>query len=62
VWEPRALTRLLEYEFNNPVLPREAFTHCSWPDEGVACYQRMEFLGDAVLDLLISRHYILGYP
>jgi len=37
----------------------ESITHASFSDYSVAakCYQRLEFLGDAVLDLLISRYY-----
>lgn len=52
---------MLGYTFRDLDLLREACTHCSWPDQSSACYQRLEFLGDAALDLLISRFYIIGY-
>jgi len=57
----RKLEALLGYEFRNLGLLKEACTHCSWPDQTAPCYQRLEFLGDAALDFLISRYYILGY-
>ncbi|KZV28338.1 endoribonuclease Dicer3a [Dorcoceras hygrometricum] len=42
------------YKFNVKGLLLEAITHAT---EGVdCCYQRLEFLGDSVLDILISRH------
>ena len=34
----------------------------SWPNPAVPCYQRLEFFGDAVLDLLITRHIYSAYP
>lgn len=37
-------------------LAREAFTHSSWVDEGGQSYQRLAFLGDAVLSLALSTH------
>ena len=41
---------------------QEAVTHCSWPEANSSCYQRLEFLGDAVLDLLVTRHIFKTYP
>lgn len=45
-------------KFNNPKLLEEAFTHSSYanehPDDGVRDYEKLEFLGDAVLELAIS--------
>ena len=55
------MEELLQYKFRNWHLLAEAFTHCSWPDRALPCYQRLEFLGDAVLDLLITRHYALAW-
>ncbi|KAJ9508245.1 hypothetical protein QJQ45_011751 [Haematococcus lacustris] len=44
------------YVFRNPALLVEAMTHCSHPLP--PCNQRVEFLGDAVLDLLITSHLV----
>ena len=45
-------------KFNNPNLLEEAFTHSSYanehPEDGVRDYEKLEFLGDAVLELAIS--------
>ncbi|KAK6129787.1 hypothetical protein DH2020_036494 [Rehmannia glutinosa] len=47
----------LGYEFSTKGLLLEAITHESEREQGVGyCYQRLEFLGDAVLDILITRH------
>ena len=44
----------------DPVLSlfvRQAFTHASYHYNDITdCYQRLEFLGDAVLDYVITRH------
>lgn len=57
----RKLEAILGYRFRDLKLLKEACTHCSWPDQSAPCYQRLEFLGDAALDFLVSRYYILGY-
>ncbi|XP_062205319.1 LOW QUALITY PROTEIN: endoribonuclease Dicer homolog 3b-like [Phragmites australis] len=47
----------LKYSFSVKSLLLEAITHPSLQELGVDyCYQRLEFLGDSVLDLLITRH------
>nr|XP_043619633.1 endoribonuclease Dicer homolog 3-like [Erigeron canadensis] len=47
----------LEYEFEAKGLLLEAITHASDRDQGTTyCYQRLEFLGDSVIDLLITSH------
>ncbi len=51
------LEEKLGYKFNNLQLLREAFTHPSWTMVEPGCcrdYQRLEFLGDAVLELLVT--------
>ncbi|KAK8198738.1 Dicer-like protein 2 [Zalaria obscura] len=45
--------RLLGYTFTNPSLLAEALTHPSYTHATTASYNRLEFLGDAVLDALI---------
>ncbi|KAK9768192.1 Dicer-like protein 1 [Basidiobolus ranarum] len=44
---------LLDYKFQDPRILLEAFTHPSYPNPSTPCYQRLEFLGDAVLDFLV---------
>nr|AJA90780.1 Dicer-like 3 [Pinus canariensis] len=53
----------LGYVFHNKGLLVEAITHASQQDfEGGCCYQRLEFLGDSVLDLLITQHLFSEHP
>lgn len=48
--------RVINYKFKNRALLLQAFTHPSYHyNEITDCYQRLEFLGDAVLDFLITR-------
>ncbi len=47
----------LGYEFKEPAFLLQAFTHASYTFNTVTdCYQRLEFLGDAILDYVITRH------
>jgi endoribonuclease Dicer len=55
------LKGVLGIEFQNKGLLVEAITHASRPSSGVSCYQRLEFVGDAVLDHLITRHLFFTY-
>ncbi|KAI8994876.1 hypothetical protein BDB01DRAFT_714743, partial [Pilobolus umbonatus] len=50
------------YTFKNPLLAVEALTHASLPNSTAPCYQRLEFLGDAILDFLIIRYLYEKYP
>lgn len=56
-----ALEGALNLKFNDKGLLIEAITHASRPSSGVSCYQRLEFVGDAVLDHLITRHLFFSY-
>ncbi|XP_071713455.1 endoribonuclease Dicer homolog 2-like [Rutidosis leptorrhynchoides] len=59
----RHVEGLLDYTFRDPSLLVEAFTHASYMlSEIPRCYQRLEFLGDAVLDYLITVHLYIKYP
>lgn len=54
-----AVEEALSYRFNNYSLLRQAFTHTSLPRDynSVRCsYEQLEFLGDALLDFLVTRH------
>ncbi len=45
------------YKFRDRSYLLQAFSHASYyPNRLTDCYQRLEFLGDAVLDYLITRH------
>ena len=50
------LDLLLTYKFHTRALIWEALTHPSWQrDSTTGSYQRLEFLGDAVLDFFVSK-------
>ncbi|THD22021.1 Dicer-1 [Fasciola hepatica] len=68
VWRFNELEEKLHYTFKDPSLLIQAFTHPSYHQLRTApsaqqstfltdtdCYQRLEFLGDAVLDYVITR-------
>lgn len=53
--EVELLEKKVGYQFNTKGLLLEAITHASHLElGGICCYQRLEFLGDAVLDILIT--------
>ncbi|XP_058059777.1 endoribonuclease Dcr-1 [Anopheles bellator] len=52
-----AFERSLGYQFHDRSYLLQAMTHASYsPNRLTDCYQRLEFLGDAILDYLITRH------
>jgi len=56
----------INYNFKNKNLLKEALTHRSYinenPDWGVPHNERLEFLGDAVLELVVTEILFLKYP
>jgi len=56
------LETTLNYTFNDPELLIEALTHKSFLSAEKKSYERLEFLGDAVLDLAISKLLIEKNP
>lgn len=54
----------IDYVFTDEALPVRALTHSSWSNEqGLDDnYERLEFLGDAVLGLVTSQWLFLRYP
>ncbi|XBI78947.1 hypothetical protein VPH35_088540 [Triticum aestivum] len=59
----RSLEMILAYDFKDTSLLVEALTHGSYQTAGAtACYQRLEFLGDAVLDHLFTIYFYNQYP
>ncbi|KAI9317068.1 dicer-2 protein [Dichotomocladium elegans] len=58
----RRVEEVTGYTFKNPLLIVEALTHASLPNSTAPCYQRLEFLGDAILDFLVIRYLFTKYP
>ena len=59
----REIEARLGYRFENPKLLETALTHPSFGgDHHVPHYQRLEFLGDAVLELAVSRYLYFELP
>jgi len=58
------LKHLIQYDFACPDLLREAMTHRSYSAEKSLDYdnQRLEFLGDAVLEIILSEYLYRRYP
>jgi ribonuclease-3 len=60
------LENSIAYTFRNKTLLKEALTHKSFSNEkenkGSPFNERLEFLGDAVLTLVISRYLYSAYP
>ncbi|KAK3005994.1 hypothetical protein RJ639_017631, partial [Escallonia herrerae] len=57
-----ALENILGYQFLHKGLLVQAFLHPSYNKHAGGCYQRLEFLGDAVLDYLITSYLYSVYP
>jgi ribonuclease-3 len=53
--------KILGYKFKNPGLLKESLTHASIADNRLDSNERMEFLGDAVLDLIICEALYLKF-
>jgi ribonuclease III len=54
--------KLLQHTFQNPDLLKEALTHASVADTRLNSNERMEFLGDAILDLIICEALYKKFP
>lgn len=51
------------YFFKNESLLEAAFTHTSYGNEnGTQNYQRLEFLGDAIVDFIVGEYLFRNYP
>ena len=57
---------IIQYAFNDVSLLQQALVHCSYVNEvkegTVEPNERLEFLGDAVLDLLVSEYLYRTFP
>ncbi len=60
------IKKILGYNFNNPLLLEEALTHPSNSSHNHRIrkfsYERLEFLGDSVLNLVITENLLKKYP
>lgn len=60
------LEQRLGVEFSSPALLKQAFTHASYRNEhkksAESDNERLEFLGDAVLELVVSHHLFKEFP
>ncbi len=60
------LEKIIGYEFHNPELLERALTHSSYINEHYLektdCLERLEFLGDAVLEVVISEFLYQTFP
>ena len=60
----KQLQATIGYEFKNPDLLREAMTHKSDSAEWNVKYdnQRLEFFGDAIVEMVLTRYLFFRYP
>lgn len=60
----KELCERIGYEFNDRLLLKEALTHTSYANEHRLDYsnERLEFLGDSVLSVIVSDYLFLGNP
>lgn len=60
------LEQILHYEFRDPALLQQALTHSSYVNENrdtpLADNERLEYLGDAVLDFMVADWLFREYP
>nr|AIE15767.1 Dicer-like protein 4b [Salvia miltiorrhiza] len=56
-----AVEKILGHEFTHKGLLIQAFVHPSFNNFG-GCYQRLEYLGDAVLDYVVTSYLYSTYP
>ena len=59
------LQKKISYKFKNPELLKEALTHSSYANEQhrkLKCNERLEFLGDAVLSIVVSDYIFANCP
>ncbi|KAF9546000.1 hypothetical protein EC957_010275 [Mortierella hygrophila] len=50
------------YQFSDRRLLVEALTHATANKPRTPCYQRLEFLGDSILDMLVADYWVGRYP
>ena len=58
----KELQKKINYEFKNPELLENALTHSSFSKKKGQYYERLEFLGDRVLGLVIAEYLYTHFP
>lgn len=58
----RQIAESVGYEFKSPTLLQSAFIHPSWTYERLPHYERLEFLGDALIDMAVVDHLYKRFP
>ncbi|KAL8238151.1 hypothetical protein R6Q59_019232 [Mikania micrantha] len=56
----KEMEKIIGYEFKNKFLLQQAFTHPSY--QGFESYERLEYVGDSILNFLISKQQFFMYP
>ena len=56
------LEKKINYQFYEKKYLKQAFTHKSLNSSPRGNYERLEFLGDAVIDIIVSRELICEFP
>ena len=57
-----SIEKKINYIFHNKDYIKQAFTHKSLDTSPRKNYERLEFLGDAVLDIIVSRELMREFP
>ena len=53
----------IEYKFKNIELLKTAFTHTSYANEKkIQSNEKLEFLGDSILEFVVSNYLYRNYP
>ena len=61
--QPQQIQKTINWTFKDPAILLQALTHSSYQRNRVTnCYQRLEFLGDAILDYLVTIHVYKQFP
>ena len=59
----KELAKKLGFKYHNLNIYFQAFTHKSYANEHkLPCNERLEFIGDAILDFLVGEYMYLNYP
>ena len=56
------IEKIIKYNFKNKHYLSQALTHKSISSDPGKNYERLEFLGDAVIDIIVSGKLMIEYP